>query len=270
VKVAKMRVGFIGLGSQGGPMARRIAESGVDTVLWARRPERLRAFEDTGATFAESPEDLAKLSELICVCVVNDGDVAEVYGQMERALSPGKILAIHSTVHPSTCRDLAAKAADQGVTVIDAPVSGSGASAAAGTLLVMMGGDEAVCERVRPVFETYGNPVVRVGDVGAGQLAKLVNNASFIAGLTLAQNALDLGSTLGIEREALVTVMNSGSGGSYAFGILSQIGLETLGASGAPLLRKDIDILASVAKERNVETGRLVDVANVILRRMGY
>ncbi len=107
-----MRIGFIGLGSQGGPMARRIIEAGYRTTLWARRPETLAAFADTGATVAESPAALAAASDLVCVCVVGDADVVEVADGVAgvlAGLASGGVLAIHSTVHPDTCRELAKK-----------------------------------------------------------------------------------------------------------------------------------------------------------------
>src|SRR5829696_903379 len=124
-----MRVGFIGLGGQGGPMARRIVDGSYDLTLWARRSATLEPFADTAAKTAQSPAELAATSDLVCLCVVGDDDVREVlagdHGVLA-GLASGGIVAIHSTVHPDTCRDLAQSAAAQGVSVIDAPVSGGG------------------------------------------------------------------------------------------------------------------------------------------------
>ncbi len=109
-----MRVGFIGLGSQGGPMARRIVEGGYDLTLWARRPATLEPFADTAAKTAQSPAELAAASDLVCLCVVGDDDVREVLAGdngVLAGLAPGGIVAIHSTVHPDTCRELAESAA---------------------------------------------------------------------------------------------------------------------------------------------------------------
>ncbi|WP_280364150.1 NAD(P)-dependent oxidoreductase, partial [Nocardia abscessus] len=130
-----MRVGFIGLGSQGAPMARRIVEGGYPTTLWARRPAALEPFADTAAVTAASPAALAARSDLVCLCVVGDADVREVVtgdNGVLAGLAPGSIIAVHSTVHPDTCRELAESAAAQQVAVIDAPVSGGGAAAAGG------------------------------------------------------------------------------------------------------------------------------------------
>ena len=127
-----MRVGFIGLGSQGAPMARRIVDGGYDLTLWARRPATLEPFADTAAKTADSPAELAAASDLVCICVVGDDDVREVLAGdtgVLAGLKSGGIVAIHSTVHPDTCRELAESAAKQGVSMIDAPVSGGGPAA---------------------------------------------------------------------------------------------------------------------------------------------
>ncbi|WP_197518008.1 NAD(P)-dependent oxidoreductase, partial [Mycobacterium sp. E796] len=124
-----MRVGFIGLGSQGGPMARRIIESGYPTTLWARKPASLEPFADTPAKIAPTPADLAAASDLVCLCVVGDADIEELTGGEDgllEAMTPGSVVAVHSTVHPDTCRELAKRAEPHGVSVVDAPVSGGG------------------------------------------------------------------------------------------------------------------------------------------------
>ena len=119
-----MQIGFIGLGSQGGPMARRIIEAGYPMILWARRPETLEPFADTAAKVAETPAELGAASDLVCVCVVGDADIDEIAGGergLLAGLKPGSVIAVHSTVHPETCKRLAKKAAAQGVSVVDAP-----------------------------------------------------------------------------------------------------------------------------------------------------
>ena len=109
-----MRVGFIGLGSQGGPMARAIVDAGYETTLWARRPESLEPYADTAAKYADSPAALAAASDIVCLCVVGDDDVRGLaYGDegLLAGLAPGGTIVIHSTIHPDTCRELADKAA---------------------------------------------------------------------------------------------------------------------------------------------------------------
>ncbi|MDT5085632.1 MAG: hypothetical protein QOJ61_2675, partial [Mycobacterium sp.] len=174
-----MHVGFIGLGSQGAPMARRIIEAGFPTSLWARRPAALEPFAHTAAKFAGSPAELAAASDLVCLCVVGDADVEEVTAGENGVLAglkSGGVIAVHSTVHPKTCHHLAQNAGAQGISVIDAPVSGGAPAVEQGRLLVMVGGDTDVVERCRPVFESYADPIVHLGDLGSGQTTKLLNN----------------------------------------------------------------------------------------------
>src|SRR5262245_41431154 len=159
------RVGFIGVGSQGGPMARRIVEEGFPLTLWARRPVALEPYADTAAVTAATPAELGAASDVVGVCVVADTDVEDVVLRPDGVLAgmePGGVIAIHATVHPDTCRRLADAAAERGVGLVDAPVSGGGAVAAARKLLVMVGGADDHVARCRPVFETYGNPVIHL------------------------------------------------------------------------------------------------------------
>jgi 3-hydroxyisobutyrate dehydrogenase-like beta-hydroxyacid dehydrogenase len=144
--------------------------------VWARRSETLAAFADTEAAVAESPSALAAASDPVCLCVVGDADVTQVVEGAEgvlNGLAPGSIIAVHSTVHPDTCRKLAAVAAQHDVQVVDAPVSGGGQTAAEGRLLVMVGGETDAVERRRPAFDCYAGRVVQLGASGAGQVAKL-------------------------------------------------------------------------------------------------
>jgi len=127
------KVGFIGLGSQGGPMARQIIDAGFRTTLWARRPESLEPFADTAARVADTPKILGADSDIVGICVRADADVVAVVSGPHGVLSgmaPDGVIMVHSTTHPDTCRRLAETAADRGVSLIDAPVSGGGQRAA--------------------------------------------------------------------------------------------------------------------------------------------
>lgn len=248
------RVGFIGLGSQGGPMAERIGEGGYQLVLWARRPESLEPFRDTQATIATTPAELGAASDVVGICVVADADVEDVLlrpdGVLE-GMSPGGVIAIHSTIHPDTCRRLAERTADRGVALVDAPVSGGGQAAAAGKLVVMAGGRDVDVDRCRPIFETYGDPVVYLGPLGSGQMAKLLNNLVFTAQVTIALETFGFADRLGIDRAALAQVLTTGSGGSRAAAILAGSGFNLTGLrKAAGLLHKDVDIMLDVARAR--------------------
>jgi 3-hydroxyisobutyrate dehydrogenase len=245
------RVGFIGLGSQGEPMARRIVDEGYPLTIWARRSATLEAFQDTDATIAPTPADLGAASDVVGLCVVADTDVEDVLLRADGVLagmSAGGVVAIHSTIHPETCRRLAAIAAERGVAIVDAPVSGGGMAAAERILLVMVGGTDPDVERCRPVFETFGDPVIHLGPLGSGQMAKLMNNFVFTAQVGLAMETYAFADRLGVDRAALAQVLSHGSGASRAATIVAGSGFDTRGLSGAaPLLRKDVGIMLDVA-----------------------
>ncbi len=247
-----LRVGFIGLGSQGGPMARRLGESSFELTVWARRPQSTALFEDISEV-AHSPAELGARSDVVGICVMGDADVDEVVLREDGVLAgmaPGGVIAIHSTVHPDTCRGLATRAVERGVEVVDAPVSGGGMAAAAGSLLVMVGGSDEATERCRPVFETFGDPVVHLGPVGSGQMAKLVNNLVFSAQLSLALETFALGEELGIDKIALGDLLSHASGGSRALAILTASGVDLSGLRAhGHTLRKDVALVRDVASQ---------------------
>jgi 3-hydroxyisobutyrate dehydrogenase-like beta-hydroxyacid dehydrogenase len=268
------RVGFIGLGSQGGPMARRIIEAGFPVTLWARRPESLEPFAATPAQPAASAAALGAQVDLACVCVRDDAGVDEVVagdGGLLDGMAAGTAIAVHSTVHPDTCTRLATLAARRGVGLIDAPVSGGAPQAEAGKLLVMAGGPADLVERVRPVFETYGSPVVHLGEVGAGQRAKLVNNLLFTATLAVAESGFALGAQLGIDPGQLAVVLAHGSGASFGAGVLAQFGfsLAAMRPFMGELLRKDVRIVASLAGAAEASPGPALAAADVALDSLG-
>ncbi|PAK24173.1 6-phosphogluconate dehydrogenase [Streptomyces sp. alain-838] len=268
------RVGFIGLGSQGGPMARRIAEAGITTTLWARRPEALDAFRDTGAATAGSPARLAAASDLVCLCVLDDAAVEEVVtgrdGVLE-GMAEGGVIAVHSTVHPDTVERLAERAADRGVTVLDAPVSGGGPGAEQGRLLVMLGGDADAVERCRPVFATHGDPVVHLGPVGAGQRAKLINNLLLAANMGVAEGAFALAQDLGVDPAQLSVVLEHGSGRSFGTRMVREpdFTLRSASARAGALLQKDVRLLVELAKASGARTATVLDAADAALTSMG-
>src|SRR5271157_2337462 len=268
-----MHVGFIGLGSQGGPMAGRIVEAGFPTTLWARRPASLEPFADTPAKVAGSPAELAASCDLVCLCVVGDADVEEVTGGENGVLAglkPGGVIAVHSTVHPKTCHELAMKASAQSVSVIDAPVSGGSPAVAERRLLVMVGGDADVVERCRPVFETYANPIVHLADLGSGQTTKLLNNLLFTANLGTAATALSLANTLGVSPDRFTEVVSRGSGNSFALNALGGIGgLERLAGLAGTLLRKDVRLVVDLADQAGASGGAVLDAADAALILMG-
>lgn len=257
--------GFIGLGSQGAPMARRIIDAGFPTILWARRPVSLEPYRDTVAQFARSVEDVGAACDVVGLCVVNDDDVREMAGRLLPAMRTGSTLLIHSTVHPDTCRSVAATAAETGVRVLDAPVSGGAPAAEAGELTVMVGGDEQVLAEVRPVLDSFAGLIVRLGEVGSGQLVKLINNSLLVANLGMADAALQAGAALGIERQSLVTLLKASSGRSFALDVRARMETPTGFRHGSALLRKDLRLLAEVLGPDDTAASRLEAAAEGFL-----
>jgi 3-hydroxyisobutyrate dehydrogenase-like beta-hydroxyacid dehydrogenase len=262
------RVGFVGLGSQGAPMARRIVDAGYPVTLWARRTDTLVPFADTAAATAASLGALGAASDVLCVCVVADDDVDAVLRGAEGALAgmaAGAIVVVHSTVHPATCHRL--RHDFPALEFVDAPVSGGGHMAAAGELLVMAGGSAAAIARCRPIFETFGDPVLHVGPLGSGQVGKLLNNMVFTAQLGLAAEAFEIAAARDLDPAAVGAILANGSGRSYAADLVAGAGfdLDALSAVAGPLLAKDAGILAAHAR---LTDSTLLAAADAALTRM--
>jgi 3-hydroxyisobutyrate dehydrogenase-like beta-hydroxyacid dehydrogenase len=252
-----VKVGFIGLGSQGGPMAKRIATAGYPLTVWARRPEALAPFVALGATAAQSVEALGADCDLVAICVVDDAGVTAICDQLIPAMRPGSLLVVHSTILPESCERLARRCAERGIEFLDAPVSGGAPAVAAGTLTVMCGGDAQAFGRTIPVFETYAGTVVYLGPAGSGQRAKIVNNALMAGNMGLAHAALTAGEALGIERKALGDLIKASSGRSFGAEVYARLPNPQAFAHGAPLLVKDVNLLgAALAGHPGMETLR--------------
>jgi len=269
---AVAKVGFIGLGEMGGAIATRIIRAGWPTVLWARRPDVLAEFVAPNVTSAGTPREVAAEADLIGICVWADADVREVLVGETGVLAdcrPGTIVAIHSTVLPRTCREIASAARDRGVFVIDAPVTGGRDVALAGSLAIATGGDSAAITRARPVFEAFASRIVRVGDVGGGQVAKLLNNALFAANVAVADDALTLGAAVGVDTTELAQFLRDGSGRSYGLDIAERFRASADTRQAAlPALDKDVRSLADEAAAEGLDSASLRSAAAEAVRRL--
>jgi 3-hydroxyisobutyrate dehydrogenase len=248
-----MRVGVVGLGSQGTPIAERIAQSNtVETVVWARRQEALAPFRGGPAMIADSLATLGSDTDVLITCVFDAEDTREVLfgpGGAAHTMPNGAIVVCHSTVSPQEIIEIGHEAADRfGLRVLDAPVTGGAPKAMAGELVVMVGGDETTYREAAPVFATYSNLTVFLGSLGAGQQAKLLNNALLAAHIGVAHDMFDVARTLGLDTAALGQIVGAGSGRSYGLELLISFGsLEPMAHSAMrPALTKDVELLASV------------------------
>lgn len=214
--------GFIGLGSQGAPIARRMIEAGFPTVLWARRLGSLLPFLDTQAEMARSISEVGARATHVGLCVSDDAAVLEVCEQLLPAMRPGARIVIHSTTLPETCKTVARKAQARGVSVLEAPVSGGAPAAQAGALTVMTAGDLSVLEAARPVLDAFSRRIIHLGEYGAAQGAKLLNNTLLAANLALAHQAIAAGVGLGLERAAFIELLQASSGRSFGLDVLAR------------------------------------------------
>lgn len=215
--------GFVGLGSQGAPIARRMLDGGFPTALWARNPATLEPFRGTGAQRVDTIEELGARSDHVGICVRDDADVIDVAGRLLETMRPGSRLVIHSTTLPATCIALAKQAEARGVILIEAPVSGGGPGAEAGELTVMTAGDRDMAEAAQPVFATFASLVIHLGGFGAAQTAKLINNSLLAANLGLVQSAFALGAMHGLDRGALLRMFQASSARSYALDVFGRM-----------------------------------------------
>jgi 2-hydroxy-3-oxopropionate reductase len=211
-----MRIGFVGLGIMGKPMATNLVKAGYELVVSARSAaaDELVAL---GATTADSPREIAAQVDLVITMLPNSPQVKEVaFGDdgIAAGARPGLVLVDMSSIAPLAAREVAAALAERDVIMLDAPVSGGEPKAVDGTLSIMVGGDPEVIERVRPVLGALGASVVRVGDVGAGNTAKLANQVVVALNIAAVAEALVLAQKAGVAPDAVVEAIRGGLAGS--------------------------------------------------------
>jgi len=236
------RVGFIGLGNIGKPMAVNVATAGFDLMVYDVREEPLTELAALGATVAHSPREIGAHGEIIELVVVDDAQVEAVTlgeGGVLSGAKPGSLIAIHSTVHPKTVRKIAELAKARGVDVIDAQVSGGERGAQAKTLCYMVGGDKALFERCRPLFATSGANIFHLGELGAGAIAKLAHNLIVYVNMLAASEGMRLAEKAGLDLKALQDVVHVSAGQSrVADNWLQQRRLKEAYTSGPQGLRQ--------------------------------
>jgi 3-hydroxyisobutyrate dehydrogenase-like beta-hydroxyacid dehydrogenase len=211
------RVGFIGLGNIGKPMAINVATAGFDLMVYDVRQEPLQELAALGAKVARSAQDVGAHGDVIEVVVVDDAQVEAVTvgeGGVLNGTKPGSVIAIHSTVHPKTVRRIAELARARGVGVIDAQVSGGERGAQQKTLCYMVGGDKALLDKCRPVFATSGAHIFHLGDLGSGAIAKLAHNLIVYVNMLAASEGMRLGEKAGLDVTTLQDVVHVSAGQS--------------------------------------------------------
>jgi len=245
----------IGLGAMGAPMARHLSRAGLLGMLWNRTRARADTLADeTGASVAEGPEQLAAGCNVILTCVSADRDLLDVVDRLMPGVKAGAVLVDTSTVSPVTAREVAVRMEKAGAGFVDAPVSGGVEGAKKGTLSVMAGGDSANISRIMPVLEAISGTVTHMGPVGSGQATKAVNQV-MVAGIAEAVcEALALGEKLNLPSERLISIVSAGAAGSWFLDHRGRTMLDNSFDVGfkLSLLLKDLLICQALAQDLNI------------------
>lgn len=248
------RLGFIGLGIMGAPMAARLLDAKYPLLLHTRTRSKANRLVNRGAQYAETAAQVAANSDVVLICVTDTPDVVEVIRGKDGLLAsarPGLIVVDHSTISPATTQELAKELAAHGTTLLDAPVSGGDVGARNGTLSIMVGGEVAAFERVEPILRCLGATITHCGPSGSGQVTKLVNqilvsvtNMAVCEGLTFARKH-------GLKLEKTVAALAAGAGGSWQ---LNNLGPRMIAGDFRPgfsinLQQKDLRLVLQSAEQ---------------------
>ncbi|GAA4544521.1 NAD(P)-dependent oxidoreductase [Mycobacterium paraffinicum] len=202
-----LRLGYIGLGNMGAPMATKMTEWPSGVTVYDIRTEAMTPLAEKGAGLADSVADVAAAADIIHVTVLDDAQVREVVGELAAHAKPGTVIAIHSTISDTTAAELASDLKPQGIHVVDAPVSGGAAAAAKGELATMVGADREVYERIKPAFKHWAAVVIHAGEPGAGTRMKLARNMLTFTSYVAACEAMKLAEAAGLDLQALGRVV---------------------------------------------------------------
>nr|WP_092070477.1 NAD(P)-dependent oxidoreductase [Dendrosporobacter quercicolus]NSL48261.1 NAD(P)-dependent oxidoreductase [Dendrosporobacter quercicolus DSM 1736]SDM10969.1 2-hydroxymethylglutarate dehydrogenase [Dendrosporobacter quercicolus] len=254
-----MKIGFIGLGAMGKPMALNLLQAGHAVTVCDINRDAVAGLVASGAAAADNPGELAAVAEIIIMMLPNgaivEATVQGAAGILSKA-RPGLYIVDMSSVAPECTKKMAALARAQGVHYMDAPVSGGVTGAASGTLTIMAGGEAAVVEACRPVLEILGKKIYYAGQAGAGDAVKVVNNFLLAANMAAAAEGFVLGVKLGLDPAILFDIVSASSGNSYA--LTAKMTKFVFPGNFVPgfavdLQHKDIELALAAAREAAVE-----------------
>ena len=252
-----MKVAFIGLGTMGVPMVLNLLKAGHEVTVHNRTRDRERAVAEAGAQRAASPQAAAIGAEVVITCVSDTADVeAVVLGAagVIYGAQPGTVVIDMSTISPTATQAIAQQLAAQGIAMLDAPVSGGSEGAQQGTLSIMVGGDPAIVEQVRPVLAAMGTTITHVGAIGAGQLTKAINQIIVAGTYWAVAEGMALGLKAGLDMDQVVQAVGRGAAGSWGLTHRSgnMIANEYPLGFRVRLHRKDLNIALAAARELGV------------------
>ncbi len=278
------QLGFIGLGTMGKGMALNLARAGYPLAVHDIRPEPVQELVKAGAKAAGSPREVAENSEVVITMVTSSPHVEQVMFGPDGVLAgmkKGNIIIDMSTIDPIVTRKVAATAAEKGIDMLDAPVSGAPPKAADGTLSIMVGGKKEIFAQCQPILEVMGEKIIHVGDVGMGEVVKLANNlAACIAGIGVFEGFL-FGVKLGADPKVLYEVMSASSGNSWVLqtrvpypNVIPQSPANEDFAPGftTDLMAKDLGLILSAAEATKIPllAGSLARQLVEMARAAGY
>ena len=249
-----MRVGFIGLGAMGRPMALHLQRAGHELAVWARRPESIG---NLSARVCTTPAELGRCCEVVFTVITSSADVEGVaLGKdgLVDGMAADSVLVDCSTIAPDAARYIAASLAEKGIHFLDAPVSGGEQGAIDATLAIMAGGDVAVLERVRPLLECLGKRIVHIGPNGAGQVAKACNQMIMVAAIEAAAEAMRLAAGAGVDCSKVRQALAGGSAGSRVLDVMGERMVRRDFSAGieARLHHKDFGLVLEAARQSGV------------------
>jgi len=249
-----MKVGFIGLGVMGRPMALHLQKAGHELFVWARRPE---SAAELPATWCATPAELGRHCAVVFTVITSSADVEAVaLGEagLINGLAPDSVLVDCSTIAPDAARRIAARLGEKGIHMLDAPVSGGAQGAIDATLAIMAGGEAAVLERVRPLLECLGKRIVHVGPNGAGQVAKACNQMIMVAAIQAVAEAMHLTTAAGVDAGKVKQALAGGSAASRVLDVMGERMVRGDYAAGieACLHHKDFGLVLAAARQSGV------------------
>ena len=251
------RIGFIGLGIMGQGMVNNLIKAGHAVSIWNRTRSRMERFIEAGANPCTSPADVAAHSEIVITCVSDTADVEEIILRENGAIygiESGNLVIDMSTISPQMTRYIAGALAQKGAHMLDAPISGGSEGAANGTLSIMVGGSAFQVERAMPYFEAMGKTITHVGEIGAGQTVKLVNQILVVVTMLGVSEALLFAQAGGLDLEKTLTAVSGGAAGSW---MLSNRGPQVIERDWQPgftidLQQKDLRLVLEAADQLGV------------------
>jgi len=251
------KVGFVGLGIMGRPMARNLLAAGYELVVHNRSRGKAEGLAEEGASVADNPKEVAESCETVITMLSDSPQVEEVLAGENGVFEgvwEGALLVDMSTISPVVAKELAAEARERGASMLDAPVSGGEPGAEAGTLSIMVGGSVEDFDRAQPLFEVMGTTVVHVGDSGTGQVVKACNQIVVALTIEAVSEALVLGSKAGVDPAKVIEVLSGGMAGNKMMEVRGEKFLKHEFDPGfkLELHRKDLGIALAAGREYGV------------------